>query len=266
MTDLFVAEHGAEGAPLVVFVHGSLDRSSAFLKVIKQLPDLRVLRYDRRGYGHSFGSVAEPTIAAQVRDLAGVIGDRRAVLFGHSIGGVIALAYAQANPARVAAVLAYEASMAWRPWWPSTTAGSAALLAPDLPPADAAERFMRGMVGDERWESLPARTKAQRRAEGVALVADLRSIRVTDAPYEPAALPMPVVAAHGTESRPHHVEAARALAAEAPEGELRVVDGAGHGVHLTHPVETAALVRLTLARAGLAPDDGPYPPGDALAP
>ena len=55
MTDLFVAELGDEAGPTVVFVHGSLDRSSAFVKVIRRLPDLRVVRYDRRGYGHSFG-------------------------------------------------------------------------------------------------------------------------------------------------------------------------------------------------------------------
>src|SRR5262245_36428921 len=158
MTDLFVAEQGDESGPTVVFVHGSLDRSNAFVKVIKRLPECRVVRYDRRGYGHSFGSVCEPDVAAQVRDLEGVVGDRRVVLFGHSIGGVIALAFAQAHPEQVQSVLAYEASMAWRPWWPQATAGSSALLADDLRPGDAAERFMRGMVGDERWERLPERT------------------------------------------------------------------------------------------------------------
>jgi pimeloyl-ACP methyl ester carboxylesterase len=249
MTDLFVAELGDEGSPTVVFVHGSLDRSSAFLKVIKQLPEIRAVRYDRRGYGHSFGTVSAPTIAAQAGDLAGVVGDRRVTIFGHSVGGVIALAFAQRHPEQVASVLAYEASMAWRSWWPTTSAGGFALAADGIGPEEAAERFMRGMVGDERWESLPPRTKDQRRAEGVALVADLRSIRVSEAPYEPARVPMPVVAAHGTRSRPHHIEAVRTLAAEAPLGELRVVEGAGHGAHLTHPVEVAELVRRAVSLA-----------------
>ena len=116
--------------------------------------------------------------------------------------------------------------------------------------AAAAERFMRRMIGDERWEALPERTRDQRRAEGPALVAELRSIRPPEpAPFDPARLTMPVIAAHGTESRPHHQETARALAAAAPRGELVVVDGADHGVHLTHPDAVADLVRLALARA-----------------
>ena len=57
-----------------------------------------------------------------------------------------------------------------------------------------------------------------------------------------------LIAAHGTESRPHHQETARALAAAAPHGQLVVVDGASHGVHLTHPAAVADLVRRALAR------------------
>ena len=95
---------------------------------------------------------------------------------------------------------------------------------------------MRRMVGDDRWEELPQRTRDQRRAEGPALVAELRSLRPpAPPPYDPSELEVPVVAAHGSESRPHHQQTARVLAESAPLGELHVVDGASHGVHLTHP-------------------------------
>jgi pimeloyl-ACP methyl ester carboxylesterase len=171
-----------------------------------------------------------------------VIGSAPVLLVGHSLGGVVALAYAEAHPDQVVAVVAHEAPMPWTEWWPTQTAGAAAMASP-ADPADAAESFMRRMVGDERWEALPARTQAQRRAEGEALVAELRAIRSPHpAPYDPAALTMPVVAAHGTESRPHHIETARLLASLVPNGELQVVEGAGHGVHLTHPQALAGLV------------------------
>ena len=91
MADLFVAEHrGAVGAPRVVLVHGSLDRSSAFLRSTRLLDDLTVVRYDRRGYGKSLDAGTCTTFAEQVADLASVVDGQPSVLFGHSVGGMIA--------------------------------------------------------------------------------------------------------------------------------------------------------------------------------
>lgn len=249
MATLFVAEQPAPpGAPRVVLIHGSLDRSTAFLRTMRLLDGLAVVRYDRRGYGKSREAGVCETFSEQVDDLAGVVGARPSVLFGHSLGGVVALAFASRHPELVAAVVAYEAPMAWEPWWPPGTAGSVAMAGQGSEGA-AAEQFMRRMIGDERWEALPERTREQRRAEGPALVAELRSIRPpAPPPYDPADLTMPVIAAHGTESQPHHQEATRVLAAVAPRGELVIVAGANHGVHLSHPAAVADLVRLAQQR------------------
>lgn len=246
MADLFVAEHpGPAGAPRVVLVHGSLDRSTAFLRVIRRLADCSVVRYDRRGYGRSLAVGAARRFQDQVDDLAAVVAGIPSVLVGHSLGGVIALALAAQQPELATAVVAFEAPMPWTPWWPQGTAGSRA--ASQGEEAGAAERFMRRLIGDDRWEALPARTQAQRRAESPALVAELRSIRPpAPAPYRPEALSMPVWAAHGGRSEPHHQETARRLAALAPSGRLAVIDGAGHGAHLSHPSEFAGLVRAAL--------------------
>ena len=251
VADIFVAEHpGPAGSPRVVFVHGSLDRSTAFLRTIRLLDDVTTVRYDRRGYGKSVEAGVCATFAEQVDDLAGIVRDEPSVLFGHSLGGVVALAFAARHPELAPAVVAYESPMAWLPWWSSASAGAAALTSPGEA-ADAAERFMRRMVGDERWEELPQRTRDQRRAEGPALVAELRSIRPpAPPPYDPSELEVPVLAAHGSESRPHHQRTARVLAESAPLGELHVVDGASHGVHLTHPGAVADLVRSALQRGG----------------
>lgn len=249
MVDLFVAEQtGAPGAARVALVHGSLDRSSAFARTARELAGLTTIRYDRRGYGRSLDVGASTTFDDQIQDLAAVVTGQPTVVAGHSLGGVIALAFAARHPDLVPAVVAYEAPMPWLEWWPSNTAGGSALT--DGAEAEAAERFMRRIVGDDTWEALPERTRAQRRAEGPALVAELRSLRPPHpAPYDAATLTMPVVAAHGSRSRPHHQQSARMLADAAPLGELRVVDGADHGAHLTHPADFAALVRRAVERS-----------------
>ena len=81
-------------------------------------------------------------IDQQADDLLDVIDGRTARVFGHSLGGVVALAAAAREPARFARVVAYKAPRSWLPWWPNTSAGGAA-MADASDPAKVAERFMR---------------------------------------------------------------------------------------------------------------------------
>ncbi|MGZ4683822.1 MAG: alpha/beta fold hydrolase, partial [Acidimicrobiales bacterium] len=178
-----------------------------------------------------------------------VIGSEPAVVVGHSLGGVIGLVAAVRRPDLVPSVAAFESPMAWLDWWPTSSAGSSAVRASrDGGPEEAAERFMRGMVGDRVWERLPERTRRERRAEGPALLADLAAIR-GEAPYDPALLTVPVLAGYGSESKPYHQEAARCLAEWAPDGELIVVEGSGHACQSSHPAEFASFVRRAVERA-----------------
>ena len=219
------------------------------MRVARQLRDFTVVRYDRRGYGRSLAVGASTSFDDQVDDLASVVGDGPSIVAGHSLGGVVALTFASRHPDRARAVVAYEAPMPWLASWPSNSAGGVAVSEAGRE-ADAAEEFMRRIVGDDRWEELPEATKEQRRAEGPALVAELRSLRAPNAaPFDLADFPVPVVAGHGGESRPHHRQAARTLAAEVPRGELVVIGGASHGAHMSHPSEFADLVRRAVALA-----------------
>jgi pimeloyl-ACP methyl ester carboxylesterase len=233
----------------IVLVHGSMDRAASFLKVVRRLPEIDVVRYDRRGYGRSVSAGVAPTIDDQVDDLLAVLNGVPAAVIGHSLGGVIALTAAERRPDLVPSVGAFEAPMAWADWWPTVSAGAAAVEAGrHASAADAAEQFMRRMVGDERWERLPSRTRAERRAEGPALLAELRAIR-RDAPYDPRRLTGPVVAGFGSESKPYHQRAARDLAELVPYGELIVIDGAGHAAPSSHPDAFADFVRRVVERA-----------------
>ena len=163
MAGLWVEESGPDDAPLVVFVHGSMDRSTSFSKVVRRLRDLHTVVYDRRGYASS-SDVGPPfTVASQVDDLLFVMQERPAVVVGHSYGANVALAAAQARPDLVRAVVVFEAPMPWADWWPHTSGGYSIVkrVAADDDPADISERFMRRMIGDERWERLPAATAGE---------------------------------------------------------------------------------------------------------
>lgn len=234
--------------PLVVFVHGSMDRGSSFGRVSRQLRDLHVVAYDRHGYGHSPADRPHRTVAEHADDLLTVVDGRRCAVIGHSYGGVVALLAAIDHPDVVASVGAFEAPMPWQRWWPEASAGSAAVAAES--PEEAAEVFMRTVVGDRVWTRLPRATRDARRAEGPTLLAEMTSIREV-APFDPAEVGVPTVAGFGTASQSRHRESAARLAEAIPTAELFPIDGAGHGAHMSHPAEFAAFVRRVLERGDL---------------
>jgi pimeloyl-ACP methyl ester carboxylesterase len=247
---LYVVESGeANPGPLVVLVHGSMDRSGSWVRVVRELRDHHCVRYDRRGYGRS-RRLGGGTMVEHVADLFDVLAGRPSVVAGHSYGAAIALAAAERRPDLIRAVVSYEGPMSWRDWWPNGSAGGNAVdqVRSGAAPADAAEHFLRRMIGDERWFALPDRTREERRAEGEALLVELHAARFGDPPYDPARVLVPVISARGTKSDAHLRRGADVLATELPDVELAVVEGADHGAHQSHAAEIAALIRRALAR------------------
>jgi pimeloyl-ACP methyl ester carboxylesterase len=246
---------GSGPGPGVVVVHGSMDRAAGLLRLSRQLDrDRQVLRYDRRGYGRS-AAVGPPwTVDANIDDLVRVVeraGMDRPVVFGHSFGGNVALGVAARCPDLVRAVVVYETPLSWFDWWPNGSAGAAAVSAAD--PESAAEAFMRRMIGDRRWEELPAGTRATRRSEGAALVAELRDLR-RGPPWRGEDVTVPVLALHGARARPHHREAMAHVAGAVADGRCEVVADAGHAGPHTHATAVAAhLERFLSGPPGSSP-------------
>jgi pimeloyl-ACP methyl ester carboxylesterase len=241
-------EAGPVDGPVVVLVHGSMDRSAGLLKLSRRLDrEHRVVRYDRRGYGRSSPHPGPFDMASQVEDLLGVLAGRRAVVFGHSYGGNVALALAARHPDAVAAVAIYETPLSWLGWWPDNTAGATALSAGD--PADAAERFMRRLVGDERWSRLPPGTRAARRREGVTMVGELADLRAHE-PWRADEIAVPVIAMHGAAGAAHHRRGVAHVAEAIPGCELVEIAEARHFGPNTHPDAVAEVIgRLVTRRA-----------------
>jgi len=256
--DLSLTEHvpdpPPEGTPMVVLVHGSLDRAGSFARVTRRLDDLHTVAYDRRGYHRSrHVTPVHDTLDGHVGDLLAVIDGRPCVVVGHSYGGDIALgaALGPGGPGPILAVAAYEPPMPWL--GPSATrprAGVAGDRRPeDEDPAEVAERFFRRMVGDSAWDRLPEEAREARRADGPALAGEIAAIRTTVAPFDVSHLAVPAVFGRGTDSLPHQRASVDWLVAHAPDAELVEIDGAAHGAHLTHPDAFARFVRTAVARA-----------------
>jgi len=240
---------GDPANPLVVLIHGSMDRGAGMLRLSRRLDhDHHVLRYDRRGYGRS--SHHGPfTMAQHVADLEELLAGERAVLVGHSLGGNVALATAAHRPDLVAAVAIYETPLSWEPWWPETSAGSRAVTSGE-DPAVVAENFMRRMIGDQRWEELPDKTRDVRRSEGPALIGELSDLR-TSRPWDGADVHCPVVLSHGSRGADHHKRGMSQAAAELDRSLLVVMDECGHGAPNSHPDRfRAEIVEPALALAG----------------
>jgi pimeloyl-ACP methyl ester carboxylesterase len=253
LTEHLADDPGRPG-PLVVLVHGSLDRAGSFARVTRRLGEFHTVAYDRRGYHRSRAEgLVHDTIEGHVDDLLTVIDGRPSVVVGHSLGGIITLAAALRpdGPGPILAVAAYESPLPWlgpwanrngvRPTRPSAVS--------DEDPGDVAERFFRRMVGDTAWDRLPDATRAARRADGAALAAELAAVRVDEPLFDPARLSVPAVFGRGSASLPHHRRSVAWLAEHVPGSELIEIEGAGHGAHLTHPDAFAGMVRTAVARS-----------------
>jgi pimeloyl-ACP methyl ester carboxylesterase len=240
------------GAGTVVFVHGSLDRGDSFRLAMRRLPEFSGLAYDRRGYqGSREGGVVD--LGGHVDDLLAIAETARAetggpvVAIGHSLGGNVVVAAALASPRAFDAIGAYEPPMPWLgfrrrggiPWPP---------LADD--PGEEAERFFNRMVGAGAWDRLTEEGRAQRRADGPALEADMRSMRGEGPPFDVGALDVPSVFGRGgPASAAHHRRTVEWLGTNVPGTVVYEIANAQHGAHLSHPDHFAALARLVMERA-----------------
>jgi pimeloyl-ACP methyl ester carboxylesterase len=251
VTPVWSEEAGDPDAPLIVVIHGTMDRAAGMLRLSRKLDDrYRVVRYDRRGYGRSAPHDGPFDMAGQVHDLAALLHGRRAVLVGHSYGGNVALATAVHHPELVAGVAVYETPMSWTSWWPGTTAGSVAVAARESSTAEAAELFMRRLIGDARWEGLPERTRATRRAEGAALVGELSDLRAHE-PWRPEQVTVPVMVGRGSRGAPHHIEGMARMAELIASAELVTLDECRHDAPTSHPAEFChRLVEPLMTRVG----------------
>jgi pimeloyl-ACP methyl ester carboxylesterase len=231
---LEVHESGT-GDALVVFVHGVLDRGGSFRRTAAALDgECRMLWYDRRGYGKAAPGAPPAGVGTHIGDLLAVLEGRRAVVVGHSFGGVTAMGAAVKAPDLVQALVLYETGMAWVPGWDDGV--MADVLARD-DPEDAALRLMLG----PRYDTMGEDERARRRRDAGAFLAEERSVRTGTAPYDVAAIQAPVVYGRGDAGVMRPV--VDHLRRHVPQVDVVTIAGAGHYAHRDAPEAFAGLVR-----------------------
>ncbi|MFC4126060.1 alpha/beta fold hydrolase [Nocardia rhizosphaerae] len=105
---LRVHAYGPVDAPVIVFAHGwtcSIEYWNAQINAFAG--EYRVIAYDQRGHGESTNGYADPSTDLLADDLcdvldAALLPGQRAVLVGHSMGGMTLIAWAGRYPERVA--------------------------------------------------------------------------------------------------------------------------------------------------------------------
>jgi pimeloyl-ACP methyl ester carboxylesterase len=185
---------------------------------------------------------------------------RPVVAIGHSLGGDVVIGAALAEPALFDAIAAFEPPMPWLGFRREVGAGGDARAGRGMgaarpwpviseDPGVEVERFFSRMVGASAWAHLTEAGRESRRADGPALVADLRSFRSEVPPFDVTALEVPAVfGMGGPTSRPHHRRTVEWLGANVPNGVVYEVEGAQHGAHLSHPDHFASMTRFVIER------------------
>lgn len=102
--DVHVLTRGPETAPVVLMIHGASANAREFTTTLapRLEADTRILMADRPGHGYSERFDGADTLAAQARQMAGVLEQlapgQKAVVVGHSFGGAVALRVALDRP------------------------------------------------------------------------------------------------------------------------------------------------------------------------
>ncbi len=243
--------------PLAVFVHGFPLDSTMWLEQLELLRGVRrCVAIDLRGFGAS-DAVAEPVLAMEqhaedVAALADHLGADRIDLVGLSMGGYVALAFAELFPQRLRTLALVDTRAA---------ADSETVKAGRDMMAVRVTVQGRGQLAVEMAEALlgPAASlhvKARMRTmvEGTrveTVVAALEGMKQRPARFDVLSrLSIPVGVVVGEDDTATPVSEAEQMVDAAPDASLTIVEAAGHMTPMENPTAVADALERIWARAG----------------
>ncbi len=239
-------EEGGEG-PAVIALHGIGGGPESFAGQIGALP-ARVIAWAMPGFRGSLpGRLTFPALSEALERLMDALGLERAHLLGHSIGGMIAQDFALRHPGRTASLALIGTTPAFGGRDPSF---AEAFLKARLAPLDA------GMTMAEMARaSAPAICGPK--ASAAVLEAVARPMAATPEPVwreilaclttfnrreETAKLTMPSCLIAGTDDRNAPAKTMEKMAAQMPDAEYHLIEGAGHMINQEAPEAVNAIL------------------------
>jgi pimeloyl-ACP methyl ester carboxylesterase len=273
---------GAGDGPLLVLVHGLGGSWTNWLAFAPLLTDhARLLAVDLAGHGRTPAAGRRTDVRANQRLLGSFLREvvaRPAILVGNSMGGMISLMQADADPDSVAGLVLLNPALP-RPRGvrpdPATARLFAMMMVPRVSEAFMARRRARTSAEDLLAETLnrccvnPHRVPPHVVAELVAglreraatpgydrgLARAARSVVYTLARQQPMtgivqSVAQPTLLIHGTGDRLVPVQVARYVAALRPDWRVEILDGRGHIPQLEDAPAAASIVLDWLGRQG----------------
>ena len=217
-----------EGPPDLLCLHGLVDRLEIWDRIAKPLSERgRLIRIDQRGHGESDappGPYRREDLAADVVSVIEHFGSSRAVLLGHSMGGIVAMTTALAHPERVAGLVligtASQSKQKVAEWYERIALAGERGGSAGLAHAIYGEKTRKVVSGD---------------AQGIAHVTRALKSLYSD-PLTPnlAQIRCPVLLLVG-EKDPMGPKASVIIAEELPDAQLEVIADCGHWVHVEQP-------------------------------
>jgi 3-oxoadipate enol-lactonase len=221
-------EVAGSGPPDWLCLHGLVDRLEIWDQLWEPLARRgRVMRVDQRGHGKSdapAGPYRRQDLAADAATLLDTLGSERAVLVGHSMGGIVSMATALDHPDRVVGLVligtASQCSEKVAGWYERIARAGERDGTAGLARAIYGERTRKQVTGDARGIAHVTRT--------------LKSLH--DDPLTPKLgnISCPVLLLVG-ESDPMGPRASEIIAERLPNARLEVVPNSGHWLHVEQP-------------------------------
>jgi pimeloyl-ACP methyl ester carboxylesterase len=258
-----------------VLVHGASGNTRDYTHALagRLAARYRVIVFDRPGLGYTDRIDAEGApLAAQaglLADAAAQLGARRPIVFGHSYGGAVGLAWAVHRPDQLSAlVLSAAASNPWdtglgtyytvlshplgqrflipllTAWVPDRVVDQQidAVFLPQMAPEGYHTHIGAGLT--LRRVSMRANALHRRNL--------LRDIQAQAPRYGEIAVPVEILHGDADTTVPVRIHS-EPLSRQVPDATLTVLPGVGHMLHHADPDAVEAAIDRAAARAGIAP-------------